>query len=301
MNTIVRFVAWIAGLLPRRLVKRVAWLQWQHPVFARLYPHVAGFFRNQDGTIQQGAGKGLRFNVGGANVGCLLGTFELAVQDAFVEFVAPGMTVYDVGANVGFYTVIAARLAGPDGRVVAFEPHPANARQISHNARLNPTLSVEVRAEALGAFDGQTVFHLSEEATWGQIDGVRDLPRRKAGELTVPLRRLDSFDGILPPPALIKIDVEQAEVGVLEGGRETIRQRQPILFIELHETNSGVADFLDHAGYHARAIGEPGDLRAVSWNAFVIAVPSERRDQTERVNAFCSRYERFPADGRQRW
>ena len=291
----------MAGLLPRRLVKRVASLQWRHPVFARLYPYIAGFFRNQDGTIQQGAGKGLRFNVGGANVGCLLGTFELVVQDAFVKFVAPGMTVYDVGANVGFYTVIAARLASPGGRVVAFEPHPTNARHISHNARLNPTLPIEVRAEALGAFDGQTVFRLSEDATWGQIDGLRSPQGRTVGELTVPLRRLDSFDGMLPPPALIKIDVEQAEVDVLEGGRETIRQRQPILFIELHGTNSGVADFFDRAGYHARAIGEPGDIRAVSWNAFVIAVPAERRDQTERVNAFCSRYERFPAGERQRW
>ena len=71
MDTVVRFFAWIGGFLPRKLVTRGAWLQWRHPVFAWLHRRVSGVFRNRDGTIQQGAGKGLRFNVGGANVSYL--------------------------------------------------------------------------------------------------------------------------------------------------------------------------------------------------------------------------------------
>ena len=88
-------------------------------------------------VIGAGPGRGLRFDVGGGNPDFAAGTYEPPVQQALADCLKPGDVVLDVGANVGFIAVIAAKLVGPAGRVVAFEPVPENARLVRRNARLN--------------------------------------------------------------------------------------------------------------------------------------------------------------------
>src|SRR6185436_8641628 len=109
------------GRLPHSWITAVARLQWRHPYMKRTIGWAAARFRNQEGQIQQGEGRGLKFNAAGANAGYLLGTSEPSVQSALAALILPKMTVYDVGANVGFFSVIAARLVGSHGHVVAFE------------------------------------------------------------------------------------------------------------------------------------------------------------------------------------
>src|SRR5436853_6940153 len=76
------------------------------------------------GPILQGELKGCKWVVGSSIHGCWLGSFEFEKQQLFRQYVKPGMTVYDIGANVGFYTLLSSRLAGSEGAVYSFEPLP---------------------------------------------------------------------------------------------------------------------------------------------------------------------------------
>ena len=112
MNLFIRGV----GLFPRAWIKTASSLQWRHPHAKRAFDAVARRMQNRDDEIQQGLGKGLRFNAGRSAAGFVLGTTEVGLQTAFGLFVQPKMTVFDVGANVGIYSIISARLVGEWGK-----------------------------------------------------------------------------------------------------------------------------------------------------------------------------------------
>lgn len=273
------------GLLPRNWIKAVSSLQWRHPLAKKAFDAVSDRIRHRDGVIQQGIGKGLRFNSGGSVAGFMLGTTEPGLQTAFGTFVQPSMTVFDVGANVGFYCAISARLVGPDGKVVAFEPLPDNVRMIAHNASLNSFRHVSIQELALGKENGHTKFAVSSDPNWGMLASV-GAPAGLVGERDVRVARLDSLirEGSVPRPDLMKIDVEGAEVDVLEGATETLTTARPILFIDLHGTNEPVERVLELHGYEARVLGGGAlKLSHASWYAEVIAIPSERADLRARL------------------
>jgi FkbM family methyltransferase len=195
----------------------------------------------------------------------------------------PGMSYYDVGANVGFFAVLAARLLSPKDRVICFEPVPENTSQINYNARLNNFPNVSVLGVALGKDERTEPFYTSHEPTWGNLASVGRRPAEASGEITVTVRTLDSVRDTdhLPAPALIKIDVEGAEVEVLQGAENTIRNCRPILMIELHGTNHAVSDILEDFGYMALVLGDATDVRNAHWNANIIAFPANRSDLIE--------------------
>lgn len=268
------------GLLPSSWLKFASRAQWKHPLFNRVFHYAAARLKNQDGMIQQGVGKGLRFNAGNSNAGFILGTSEPGVQHAMGQLIKSGMTVYDVGANIGFLSVIAARLVGSGGRVICFEPLPDNVLQIRHNAQLNDFTHIDVRQEALGAEDSEAQFLVSSESTWGKLAGLGSVPANQIGEITVKVKTLDSVlasEG-LPIPDLMKIDIEGAEAAMLAGTSETIRRTRPILMIELHGTNTEVSTILDGFGYRAVVIGSHASINESPWDAYAIAAPSERTD-----------------------
>ncbi len=297
-----RTLLWIAGKLPRPVTRAVTRAQWKHPALRAAVERLYGLFRERDGVIQGGAGAGLRFNPGPSHAGYLLGTTEPEVQRLLAEFLAPGATALDVGANVGFLSVIAARLAGGSGRVIAFEPLEENCRRIRHNAALNADAAgfapITVRCEALGAADGSAAFQLSEVSTWGRLESTGQTPGRPAGVREVPVRSLDSLlaEGVFgTPPALrlLKIDVEGAEADVLRGGRTLLADLRPVLLIELHGTNAAVMRELDRAGYHAAVVGGDGGGGGLSpleapWSAYLLAATRQDAALCERVDRLCA-------------
>ena len=276
MNLILRGV----GLLPRAWIKSASRLQWRHPLAKRAFNAVADRMRHRDGEIQQGIGKGLRFNSGASVAGFMLGTTEIGLQSAFGLFVRPNMTVFDVGANVGFYSTISARLVGSEGKVVAFEPLPANVKMITHNARMNAFKHISVQDLALGKEDGEAQFVISSDPNWGRLASL-EAPDAVVGEQTVRVARIDSLvrDKHVPAPGLMKIDVEGAEVDVLLGASETLEASRPILFVDLHGTNAAIADILAKHRYEARVLGG-GNMKLTDarWDAEVIAIPKERTE-----------------------
>lgn len=273
MDILVKLV----GRLPRPWLKAVGRLQWRNPLFKWVFTLAASKFRNQDGVIQQGIGKGLRFNTGNSNAGYLLGTTEPAMQTAIKELLQPGMTFYDIGANVGFFSVIAAQLS--KGVVVCFEPLAENVEHIKHNAALNHLSNIVIQSEALGCEDGDAIFNVSAVNSWGKLATVGS-PAQKVQEITVPLGRLDTIirESNLPQPGLIKIDVEGAEVDVLVGATETLMSSRPILLIELHHTNEAVAQKLEELRYQGYVLGSAASMTQSPWNAQVLALPTERTD-----------------------
>jgi FkbM family methyltransferase len=235
--------------------------------------------RNREGRIQKGLGRGLLFNGANSAVGFLLGTHDVEVQYALSRLLQPGMTIYDAGANVGFTAVLAARRVGPEGRVVCFEPLPANAGQIRCNAALNDFTCVDVRLVALGREDGEAEFLLSESPTWGRLAQAGVAPRQ-SGSTRVPVRSLDSLaaGGDLAVPSFIKMDVEGAEADVLAGGRSLLAAARPVLVVELHHTYQAVLESLAGLDYTIRPLTATGAVASMDGEFQVLAYPRERLD-----------------------
>jgi FkbM family methyltransferase len=147
---------------------------------------------------------------------------------------------------------------------------------IEHNAKLNHFTHISVHEIALGNDDGEAMFLFSKNPSWGRLKTAGP-PASIIGEELVPVRCIDSLarDG-LSIADVMKIDVEGAEVEVLEGARETLRSTRPILFIDLHGTNDRVAQLLRELDYDARVVGEgKRSIENSRWDSQVIAIPAE--------------------------
>jgi FkbM family methyltransferase len=233
--------------------------------------------RGSEGRIQRGLGKGLRFNGANSAVGFVLGTHDPEVQYALSRLLEPGMVTYDIGANVGFTAMLAARKVGPGGRVVCFEPLAEPARQIEHNARINGFPFVEVHQVALARSDGEAEFFVSKESTWGRLSQAGPAPMQ-SGVIKVPMRTLDSFarEKNLPRPDFIKMDVEGVEADLIAGGHQFLSESRPIMVIELHHTFAAVKPLLDALDYEVRPLTADGRLVSTDGEFQILAYPREK-------------------------
>jgi FkbM family methyltransferase len=186
--------------------------------------------------------------------GLIRGTLESHVQYAFMRSVTPGSCVYDVGANLGFFTLIAARLVGPTGHVHAFEPVAATAQSLASTVDRNGFTHVSVHMVAVNDVSGEGRLLRTQESSWSHLDD-RGWHPQTAESVPVSVISLDDFvrDGGRPPD-FVKIDVEGSEVAVLEGAIAILAEHRPQLVIELHETNREVMEFMSDIGYRARGL-----------------------------------------------
>jgi FkbM family methyltransferase len=139
---------------------------------------------------------------------------------SFLEnHISPGMRIVDIGANLGLYSVLMARLAGPTGRVIAFEPDPELFASLQQNARLNG-VRVEGHNLALGAAAGELTLHKSIINSGDNHLGALETPLFRRAVATTVVR----LDDVLPQLAvdLIKIDVQGWELEVLRGMGATL-------------------------------------------------------------------------------
>jgi FkbM family methyltransferase len=199
--------------------------------------------------IRQGPLKGLKWvAVSGSKF--VKGTYEPGQSAVFSGCVHPGDVVFDVGAHVGYYTALASLLAGPAGRVIAFEPRPLNLRFLRRHVELNRLDNVSVIAAGVGKAPGLAHFETRTGTGTGHLSD--------AGDLEVKLVSLDDLvrRRELPPPKLIKIDVEGAEMQVLDGAEEVIRTTRPNLLISTHgaEIHHAVLKRLEAWGYVAEGL-----------------------------------------------
>jgi FkbM family methyltransferase len=204
----------------------------------------------------------MRWTVGSGDHGCWLGRYEQHKQVLVREIVRPGSVVYDLGAHVGFFTLLFSRLAGPGGRVVAFEPAPRNLRYLRDHLRQNRIGNVTVVEAAVSNSAGEIHFDPEPANPKGFQGHVAE-----EGALTVRSVRLDDLvrQGTIPPPDYIKIDVEGAEAEVLRGAAELLRESRPTLFLATHgrEVQAECLDLLRGHGYRVEHVADdPNELLA---------------------------------------
>jgi FkbM family methyltransferase len=179
--------------------------------------------------ILSGPLRGVRWRVGSSNHGCWLGTYELEKQRSIAARLRLGMVAYDVGANVGFYTLLFSKLVGESGKVFAFEPFPENLVDLLAHLRLNGADNCRAISGALAREAGIAPFREGPSNSMGALAA-------EDAVLRVPTMSLDALvdAGVIPPPDLVKIDVEGAEAAVLEGARGLLQRTRAIWFVALH-------------------------------------------------------------------
>src|SRR5262249_51802588 len=143
------------------------------------------------------------------------------------SLVRPGDTVIDVGAHVGIYTLLFSASVGPTGNVIAFEPSPDNVAYLRKHLALNNAGNVTIVNAAVAAQSGRARFAFGADSSTGHVSNE--------GTLEVVTIRLDDYiTEARCRPSLIKIDVEGAEVEVLEGLADTLRTAAPALLVATH-------------------------------------------------------------------
>ena len=156
------------------------------------------------------------------------GNYEPDVTAVFRRLLRPGMGVVDVGANIGYFSLLSASLVGPSGFVLAVEPNPENARMLEASRRLNRFDHLTIAQVAAGPCIGLLVLHVA------QSNGTTSAPPTELATLlaarTVPCIAIDSLVPASQPIGLIKVDVEGAEYNALLGCSQLLaRERPPII------------------------------------------------------------------------
>lgn len=202
--------------------------------------------------------------------------YETDVSAVFRHVLRPGSNVLDLGANIGYFTMLSAELVGPTGSVIAVEPNPTNARLIEASRRANGFSQVTIIQVAAGPAPGLLVLHRahSNGTTSAPPDDVTALLDSetvgcvRADTLVPEGRRID----------LIKVDVEGAEYLALSGCTGIIARDRPAIVTEFSPSLmpgiSGISgraylDWLIGHGYRLRIVMPDGSLRTAEPNAIM--------------------------------
>jgi FkbM family methyltransferase len=187
-------------------------------------------------TINAGPVRGLRFEITLPDDKAIwAGTFEPEFSQALHETVRHGDVCYDIGGYRGYMAGVFA-LSGAS-RVFVFEPLPENVNRLRQLAKLNPALPLQIEELAVGRSDGTVYFKVMAEQSMGKLsDSAFQMNALSSREILVHLVCLDTwvFKQKQPRPAVIKIDVEGAEVDVLDGAMRTLKECHPRILIEAH-------------------------------------------------------------------
>ncbi len=202
--------------------------------------------------VLQGSLRGKKWITGSGNHGCWLGSYEYEKQTLFAEIIKEGSIVYDIGAHVGYYTLLASELTGPGGKVIAFEPLPENIRYMKEHLRLNRCKNVTVYEAAVAEHSGSTFFEYGKSNYTGNLSSEADLK--------IKMVSLDDLfsRGEIPIPDYMKIDVEGAELLVLSGAKSILVNCHPTILLATHgiEMRHQCGTFLRSIGYELQSINE---------------------------------------------
>ncbi len=209
-----------------------------------------------------------------------LGTYEPELQSTVAELVHPGAVVYDVGANIGYISILLARSIGEKGRVFAFEALPANLERLRTNLALNGLQDrVQVVAAAVTNCSEPVQFLVGPSGGMGKASGSAGRQVEYSRSIPVPGLALDEFVYAQgnPPPQVVKMDIEGGEVLALPGMRRVLMEAHPLILLELHghEAARAAWDELTGAGYHIcrmeAGYPEVRSVDALGWKAYVVA------------------------------
>lgn len=211
--------------------------------------------------IQQGPAMGLWIRVNprtGQNVHQGIG--EPAVQDAVQKYLRPGMAFYDLGANIGFFSLLAARLVGPRGCVICFEADPEIAARLRENLAYNKLAYAVAEEKAIWSEPTTISFARADSNTSPDrgLGHVSSGDSAAANTISVEAVSLDQYALSHTAPDFLKCDVEGAEVAVFDGAERLLREKRPILLVEMHspENHRALTAKFTQLGYACSNVDE---------------------------------------------
>jgi FkbM family methyltransferase len=219
------------------------------------YPVVSGPLRSSRFILGSMAGDG-----GGASV--YFNKMEPEQTESMHRELNEGDVFFDIGANVGYYSILASKLVGKDGSVIACEPVIRNLAFLQQHVVLNKAENVRILAFACSSENGTARFSLGPNSAMGQ------LTRGGEADVLVPTLTLDTIAQEMDLlPDVLKIDVEGAEFGVLQGAMEILKRRKPTIFLSTHsiELREACLNLLKEIGYKTEPLiggNEPHEFLA---------------------------------------
>jgi FkbM family methyltransferase len=231
--------------------------------------------------VPQGHAGGLAFDmrylpISHAHIGSIaFGNLESSVQEAMVRHLGRGDVFYDIGANLGFFSLLGAHLVGlRQGHVYAFEAAPDNAEAIRANAQLNAIPNISVIGRAVSSSPGRARLQIVDDQSWSKLEEYGEHPYTER-VVEVELVTIDGLvmSGELAPPTVVKIDVEGAEMAVLEGMRETISAHRPAIICELHDTHREFVAAMAEHGYRLINLEGTIPVEEEGASAHALALP----------------------------
>jgi FkbM family methyltransferase len=205
------------------------------------------------------------------------GDYEHDFARALLRVLRPGDTFFDVGANAGYFSLLAKLRVGT-GTVVAFEPLPENIRMIRAVEAVNPNVTFDLVEGAVGAYDGEISFEVTKNNANGRLTGVTWVLAKPAIQQVVVrcvhlLPFLQKYR-----PAVVKLDTEGAEFTILSSlGSPSEWKGLPIFLIEFHgqENTDRCSGVLRNWGYQLFPAASCSETREIP-DQYVMAVPSTR-------------------------
>lgn len=212
-----------------------------------------------------------------------LGTYEPELQAALADLVQPGMVAYDVGANIGYISLLLARQVGNAGKVYAFEALPANLERLRANLALNKLgENIVVIPAAVVDSERPVRFLIGPSGGMGKVDGSagRDgVPYSDSVEVAGLSLDAFVFGRCNPSPQVVKMDIEGGEILALPGMVRVLEQARPLVLLELHGPEASLAVWETLSLYDYRLCRmSPGyppvvTQAALDWKAYVAAFP----------------------------
>jgi FkbM family methyltransferase len=182
---------------------------------------------------------------------------ESEVQAALQQHVRAGMTFYDIGANIGFFSLLAARTVGKEGRVVAFEADPEVAGRLREHVARNALGWITVEEKAVWSKPGPALFARTDPAT-SPDRGLGHIVSSGAGDtIQVSAVSLDDYARTQATPDFLKCDVEGSEVEVFRGAEHLLKEKRPGIICEMHskENERILLEEFSRLGYFCERCG----------------------------------------------
>jgi FkbM family methyltransferase len=184
------------------------------------------------------------------------------------------MTVLDIGAHQGLYTLLASRCVRPSGHVFSFEPSPRERRALRLNLAMNFCSNVSVQPLALGSQETTADLYVVDEYNTGYNSLRPPNVPQPTSAVPVRVRTLDNWlsEKGIDRVDFIKLDVEGAELSVLKGARESLARTHPVLLVEVAQIRTSawgydaqeIGRFLEDMGYECFEILDEGKLTPAS-------------------------------------
>lgn len=190
--------------------------------------------------IISGPARGMFWQRDACNHCFWLGTYERQKCEAIVRELRSNSIFYDIGANSGYYSLVASRRCSA---VYAFEPMPRNIRRLKENVRLNRRRNVTLLELAISNHSSTMQFRYGSNTENGRLD--------RNGDISVTAATLDELVQSIPVPDVMKVDIEGAEFDALQGASSILEKVRPIVFLATHgdEIHRMCVDFLTQRDY----------------------------------------------------